>query len=253
MRRTGFTQLLIASVIVSLLGSLALSSCGNTVSNNAYDYPLRPGMEGWRSLAGYTAMVSACQIPQNTIEHMSTMALVASILDYPLMMDFWVHNLPQEGFDVIMGEFNGLQELFKRDDAGTALLEQYASMDLAAIDANWPDSQKVDYCFKINTAEMIMSQPCILSTMDQDEMHSIVNEAISKVEAKSASALCSKWDTQASAWLIGRTLEQADYTPFVESIAQDNNVRYFLTTGFGVDDINNILAYAHQFVAVNET
>jgi len=42
------------------------------------------------------------------------------VLNYPLFLDALAYNWPQEGFNAVSGQFNGLQELLKRKDAGTS-------------------------------------------------------------------------------------------------------------------------------------
>ncbi len=132
----GFTCVIIASVL--LLMPVACSNQNNpSAIDDAYDYPVKPGTDAWKALGSHIEMLQVCQIPEIKLQTMSTAGLVETVLNYPLFCDAWAWNTPQEGFNTISGQFNGLAELLKRTDAGTVLLAKYKTMDPAAMGQDW--------------------------------------------------------------------------------------------------------------------
>ena len=114
-----FTGLLIISAL--LLNMVAcVKPADKSAVSDVYDYPVKPGTAAWKTLGGHVEMLKACQIPQSKLNTLSTAVLVETVLNYPLFLDALAYNWPQEGFNAVSGQFNGLQELLKRKDAGTS-------------------------------------------------------------------------------------------------------------------------------------
>jgi len=90
----------------------------------AYDYPVKPKTEEWKKLKTRMEKIDLCQIPELTLNNMTTKALVESVMNYPLLVDMVLRDTHQEGFNTVYRVFNGLQELTKRSDA-VYELEQY--------------------------------------------------------------------------------------------------------------------------------
>lgn len=90
-----------------------------------YTYPIVPGSSEWANFDTVYEMIEVCQIPEDILKNMSTEALVKTVLNYPLLMDLMAGNTPREGFAVMMSNFNGLQELSTRSDAGDYLDTEY--------------------------------------------------------------------------------------------------------------------------------
>jgi hypothetical protein len=87
----------------------------------SYDYPIVPGTDEWSTLTTHDQMVQSCQIPEDILETIPTASLVDSVLNYPLLADMFLFNDFQQGFEVIYNQFNGIKELFTREDVGTVL------------------------------------------------------------------------------------------------------------------------------------
>lgn len=101
------------------------------IFGQVWDYPIKPGMEEWKNFKSHQEMANACQIPDDLLSKIPTEELAEICLNYPLFFTMKAFNNLQEGFDQVSTEFNGFQELFKRADSGTILLEIYKNSDLA--------------------------------------------------------------------------------------------------------------------------
>ncbi len=132
-----------------------------------YDYPAKPGSPEWKSLTSHAEMVEACQIPAEVLKNMTTASLVETVSNYPLIYDMYAYNNIQLGFTAVSRQFNGVLELYAREDAGKKLMEKYTSMTNEA-----PGSE-----YKLAFIEMLLSQPEImadLSPLQRDDLLKVI-------------------------------------------------------------------------------
>lgn len=148
-----------------------------------YEYPLRPGDPDWKNLNGNSAMLMAVQIPGETLQALSTKALVKSVLDYPLFMDIWAYD-EETGFKHLVANFNGLRELLARQDAGPALLEQYQEFDPAAFKPQLGSDGRGFLSFQLRYFERILSQPSVLAELSPEERKILVRTALAQAKVK---------------------------------------------------------------------
>jgi hypothetical protein len=83
----------------------------------AYQYPVVPGMEEWKKLKSLPEMAVACQVPEDILGSMTTEALIETVVNYPLFINLFAYENKKTGLEHVKGYFNGLQELYERDDA----------------------------------------------------------------------------------------------------------------------------------------
>ena len=95
---------------------------------NGYKYPIQPGTAEWENLTTTEQMISLSQVPENILETMDTDALVETVLDYPLLVNLFLFDTPQQGFNSVLNDSNALRELVAREDAREILLQKYSSM-----------------------------------------------------------------------------------------------------------------------------
>lgn len=65
--------------------------------------------------------IDLLQIPTDSLKNMSTDELIESVKNYPLYMDMFAFESYSEGFESLLGSFNGLSELVNRQDAYSKL------------------------------------------------------------------------------------------------------------------------------------
>lgn len=101
-----------------------------------YEYPVVPGTDEWKALDNNIDKLRVCMIPEDILRRMTTEALLESLLSYPMMVNMFVWEVPQKGYEYILRNFNGLQELVEREDFGDVLdaysresISVYSSMD----------------------------------------------------------------------------------------------------------------------------
>jgi hypothetical protein len=142
----------------------------------SYDYPIVPGTDEWSTLTTHDQMVQSCQIPEDILETIPTASLVDSVLNYPLLADMFLFNDFQQGFEVIYNQFNGIKELFTREDVGTVLWEKYQSYTIA-VPNNWTITEKANKVFEIEKIEMLLAQNTVFDSLNNKQLNSLLSAA----------------------------------------------------------------------------
>lgn len=218
---------------------------------DAYTFPIVPGTEQWKQLKTGAAMVESTQIPAAVLARMSTAGLAETCLKYPLLLNILAHDNVQSGFEAVTANFNGLQELLKRPDAGKALLQIYREMDPNLVDAQESEKKKGDYTFAFFYIEVLLAQPAILANLAPAERKVLVQEGFTKFKAKDAHLnTFSGFGEQSCALLMGRVLEKEGFSPVYQRGKQQDAMPIFLTTGQVTDPavINRVVADAQAFL-----
>lgn len=81
-----------------------------------YDYPVKPGTPEWLQYANVLGRRRACEVPEEILTHMTTEALLQTVLDYPFLGDMYAFNTMEMGYETVKRRFRGLQELESRPD-----------------------------------------------------------------------------------------------------------------------------------------
>ncbi len=103
-----------------------------------YEYPIVPGTQEWIELEDVVARRKVCQIPDDVLNHITTDALLETVINYPFRSDMYSFNDFQTGYEAVKNRFNGLQELERRSDCLDALL-RYSQVSYSSNDdeAEW--------------------------------------------------------------------------------------------------------------------
>jgi len=235
-------------LIVSALILPGLSCSGAT--NKPYYYPVRPGTPEWATLSGLPGMIEACQIPDKTLERLTTSALIDSVLDYPLMLNIWAFNSPQQGFDSVSSYFNGFAEMFNRPDIGNELISRYQRYDPAAVSKDWSMIRQGQYTIKLGEIEIILAQKEFIGKLTEKEKRALLTEALNKYDAKLHSDLYGPL-SDSSLWVAGRVLEVTQDLAFLVEINEDPDLGDFLEKGdFGFDAaLETILTQSRRYLS----
>lgn len=238
-------KLLTFIIVVQLLLTCNTYQPVIQIPDDIYNYPVRPKKGGWQ-LKSHQERIEACQIPETILTDISTTGLIYTILDYPLLYDMFFFNTPQSGFDSVASNFNGLQELMKREDAGKELLVRYQYIQPKYI------KKDIDFfIFNFLSLEMLLCQNGILDDFTETQLKELILEAKKKYEEKQKLDKYYTWkEIEYSLRLIGKTLQQANFKPFAEKILKDEYLKEFLESGVLLDDttIDYILSNMKQYL-----
>lgn len=127
-------------------------------------YPAREDLKG----KTIYEMIELCQIPDEILHESSTEHLLVLCLDYPLFKDMIVYNSIQWGYAEISKHFNGIQELYKRDDAIPIIINKYYQIN---------NDSLITYSYTIRTIDLlakILSQNEILEKCEYSEIKELL-------------------------------------------------------------------------------
>jgi len=150
-------------------------------TDDAYTAPINPSdtPEEWAKLKSGLERMEATQIPAEILEKMSTAGLVNTFLNCHF---FYGHIFSsttlQDGFDATVEVYNGLQELLRREDSGTAILNLYKAIDLETLYLH--DESPF---LRLQSIEVLCSQSDILGTLTPEQGKEVIHECITKIMA----------------------------------------------------------------------
>jgi hypothetical protein len=173
---------------LKLIFLFALSSITSFVYsqkiNKAYEFPVKPGSIEWTRFQNQEEMISACQIPDDMLEGLTTEALAETCLSYPLYPQIMAFNNIQNGFDKLATKFNGFRELLNRMDAGTVLLEKYKSMTPSSYSKEWTSIKKGLFIYDYLFIEMLLAQEKIITNQNSTLRKETLKECLKKLDEK---------------------------------------------------------------------
>ena len=118
--------LLVMSMVV--LFSMGISVYAETDDMGAYQFPVIPGTDEWKELSTHDEMMEVCMIPDKFISDASTEALLKSVLENPMMMDFIYFDDPKEAYQT-MKSVSGLRPLLNRDNCLEVMIYAYKTIE----------------------------------------------------------------------------------------------------------------------------
>ena len=189
MRRRMFAMILALMMILSL--PLCVSAeqkerdeLVNLSMDVPYRYPITPADKDWANFKTSKEMYDSCQIPDHVLTSMATDALLETVLNYPFLGTYRCYDDYEFAARYLCGQFNGLEELFARDDLTETLLERYAkSKVLTQKELNENSHLRLGYVntfFESNNLEFLIAY---------DQLH---NGQYSKEESETFSILFSE-------------------------------------------------------------
>lgn len=173
------------------------------VTEKPYEFPVKPGTEQWVNLGSSKEMDEVCIIPDQVLSALSTKALLFTCLDYPRLIDIFLADNLQSGFNFSSNHFNGLKELLKRPDLGQVLIKSYVNIDIQKNTLEGYDSKLTN--FQIAFFEILLAQKEIINQFDLLEKRNLLSDAVKKIELRK-DLRQSIYRQSTSAFIISRVL-----------------------------------------------
>ncbi len=170
-------------LVLFFILSLAVHAALSQRIHEPYDYPIKPGTEEWVNLKDPLERYEACQIPPDILSNLETRALIQSCLGFPFFLDVHAYDNLQIGFQNVYKRFNGLQELYKRDDIGTNLIHIYREMTEEGMDS-WSEDQQGRFSLVLGYLELTIAQDAIVEKLTQNEITLLRQVAVRQFENK---------------------------------------------------------------------
>ncbi len=106
--------------------------------NGKYQYPVTPYDKEWGNYTKNDEMYTACQIPREILDQLTTEELLELVLDCPQLIDIYSYNSIQEGVKLLAERFNGMNVLLSREDCLSVVSRYYSEYKI-------PKKQQLDY------------------------------------------------------------------------------------------------------------
>jgi hypothetical protein len=197
-----------------------LQSMNMSRPEDSWNYPVYPGMAEWSRFNTSQEMADACQIPEERLKNMSTQAVIQAIWEYPFFTQPLHRHTYQADFESTFLTNNAYKELTKRTDAGKSLLERLMLVKpliLGAMDMP-------------NALELLFSQTVFLSQLNDKERKTIVGITLKNDNLRQQDTTTGNIFRGTTGLLMGRTMLNAGYLPFVEETGNNEQLETFLKT-----------------------
>jgi len=231
MNRRNFLKKSLEGIII---GSIPLISCSkNPVESeldDIYKYPVPDyDSEEWKQRTPEDVK-AFYQIPEDVLKKLSTKVLIQAYLDYPLLGLIGAYNSPQDGFNVVRKQFNGIDELYKREDIEIEAIKFFQNMDPGAYDVNWESLEIGKFAHRIYFIELLFAQEDFLSKLQMKNVKLFLSDALKKLELKRKhSDVYSNYQIAGTACLIARVINsKGEENGFKTDLLEIEGIKYFL-------------------------
>lgn len=208
-----------------------------------YIYPVQPGTPEWAALRSHDEMLAVLQLPESVLQNISTWGLAQTCFKYPLYADYAAQNNQATYINSLAKSFNGLKELFAREDAPLVLLYEYRHLDFT----------KYSNPFKINFIELILGNDSLIKRFNKRQLVYLVTVALEQV--KEHREYFDSSMAPNSLYIMANVMTYAKYKPFIDYCKSTNDGflgEFVLWWGIGTH-YEKIEDYAKEFVKDQST
>ncbi|MEO5562824.1 MAG: hypothetical protein ABIR18_05295, partial [Chitinophagaceae bacterium] len=199
-----------------------------------YDFPVKPGSKKWESFKSVDEMYAACQIPESTLNELSTKALIQTCLNFPAPSVLFSQNTPQQGFDRWKKMFNGIKELLARPDATKELLNVYKNFNVKGHEKLATDIEKGSYTLLLQRLEMIIVQDEILSKLVEPQKKQFFKLLMLNYQAIETDSIYGFSNLESTGRIILR-IPDVSGDQSIQNRIQSDTMQEFLKTGLLTD------------------
>ena len=177
-------------------------------TENGYEFPDISDMNEWGRPNIMQERKAALQIPDACLETLSTKGLLKTCLEYPYLLDMFVFNDYNTGFNALMKQFNGFRELLKRHDLVNVLLEKYYQLteDVQSVPL-LPIEEQGRFSFRHFVVEFMLAQDIVLENLNEEQELKLFLLSFEHKEIKNSYPdIFSDWQIVSTALLYAKTV-----------------------------------------------
>jgi len=159
------------------------------------------------------------------LQQMSTLGLVTTCLNCPLLSSMMAFIPLQKGARAQIANFNGFAELQQRPDAAQVLVIRYQQLCTACVPppTNW-GNYTLDYSF----FELVLAQDEYLTQLSSAQRHALVRLTLAKyVEKQREIANYATFGLKTTAFLLARIMRVDRYAPFLAAVGTNTPLATF--------------------------
>lgn len=204
------------------------SSCEFEYDRRAYGSVDEAGGE-WNSL------LKVSEIPPDVVEQMSTDCLLKNVMAYPQWGFVGTRNTPQQGFELIRGQFMALDALLKRPDGPAVILKYYQEIDLGRIGEQFEDNPLDAFAHslphQLEHLEYMLGQPEITSSLSKENKQVLLKELLQKAEFKTQHVgVFTSMDFETISIVAARVMLSIPEVKFQGLMERNEQLRQFVET-----------------------
>lgn len=201
-----FSVVLSASILICSGVQVAKADTVGWQDGQRYEYPVTPVDKEWGEFSSHQEMLDHCQLPEECVKEMTTEQLFNTVLKYPLLIDILFYDDVMAGISEVAKQFNGLDELLKREDIQEVLKDKYMAVVIPVAEHQDYSKLSVDDDVRLMSRqtkeniyldlqerleiyfeEALFFMDGISSGYSDSEKKAITEEAVSKMEMKAVS------------------------------------------------------------------
>jgi hypothetical protein len=155
------------------------------VKDDVYDFPIKQGSKEWAEIESVEKRIAALQIPDNILSDISTEGLLETCLAFPHLTDILFFDNYQKGFEALVGEFNGFQELLKRKNLITVMLKKYKNLATDVTSLRSQNSvEQGRFTFRHFVLEFMLTQDVVFKNLnlEQEKQLFLLNSEHKKIK-----------------------------------------------------------------------
>jgi hypothetical protein len=197
-----------------------------------YVYPVVPGTEEWNA-ASEEEKEMLCQLPEDRIKTLSTYALIRSLMDKPLLWNYYLSSnaSPVVSCDrFIFSRHNSVPEFEKRNNRVQALLSYYAAVCFDCYES-LDTGERINFNIQLCVLEVWFVRDAILHSMNTVQKKQAVSLLLQKYEQ---SPLYSDASLVAMIWIM-----YDDLYPPIMALPKD--------VPFNAGQRNDIISFAKSY------
>ncbi|MDR0603929.1 MAG: hypothetical protein LBG80_06470 [Bacteroidales bacterium] len=143
---------------------------GQSIIEDVYDFPIKQGSKEWVKIESVEKRIAILQVPDVILSSISTEGLLETCLTFPYLTDILFCDNYQQGFEALVTEFNGFQELLKRQDLINTLLKKYKSLstNLTAFQSQ-NNVEQGRFIFRHFVLEFMLAQDVVVKNLSLEQ------------------------------------------------------------------------------------
>jgi hypothetical protein len=215
-----------------------------------YDFPVNPNTKEWENLKTETERFNAMQIPSELLKSMSTENLIITCINYPAFGHYTAFSNIQDGISRTIKNFNGLQELFFRQDAPSKMLSVYSELSVSKNDIKniITDFWGMRICY----FELLLAKDEIIGKLNDEEKITLIKEVKKKIsERVENEEQNSLFSIQPCLLIIAKVLDKSNYVDFQKRKKENAEIEFLLNTGNiqNLSLIGNLIEMADNYIS----
>lgn len=164
---------------------MGFSLCAQELNNKTFEFPIKPHDGKWETITSIGQRLEMLQIPSEKLLEMPTSELLDVCLDFPYLIDVFLSDDYQLGFDCLKKEFNGYNELLQRDDLLNTIIIKSRTLASEIEEIQIRDlSERGYFSFKWFVLEMIAAQDDLIREKNSSYIKQLIDISIDNLTLK---------------------------------------------------------------------